>query len=297
MRERKYVRFNVNMYSDTKFKIIDKRPERDLIHYIWIRIVTLAGKCNGEGELYMSRTIPYTVETLAIEFGRDDGEVKVALDLLMELEMIELTEENVFKVTNFVKHQNIKVKEKVNTEDRNNVKEAAVKSNEIQEIKEKEFSQNQSSSAIVKNEAIMKDAEDAIKEQKIIEKDTFNEAKEIELQNIKEDAAIEINKNVEESVCKNINEAETGTGLQEKPLKLLNVKNNGKGHKNKKTEDIIVFDFEEKEEEQIDGFYDGERPLGKGERVIREFQMFWEGWDKENNKFALFINVLNVIYF
>lgn len=272
MRERKYVRFNVNMYSDTKFKIIDKRPERDLIHYIWICMVILAGKCNQEGELYMSRTIPYTVETLAIEFGRDDGEVKVALDLLMELEMIELTEENVFKVTNFVKHQNMKVKEKVKTEDINNIKEAVLKSNEIQDIKEKEVSQNQNLSAIVKNEAIVKDAEDTIKEQKILEKETFNEAKEAELQNIKEDATIEINKNVVEDSRENINK-EKGE-LQEKSLKLLKVKNNSRGHKKKKTEDISVFDFEENEEEQIDGFYDGERPLGKGERVIREFQMF-----------------------
>lgn len=275
MRERRYIKFRTDMYADTKFKIIDTKPNRDLIHYVWMRMVILAGKCNEEGELYMSRTIPYTVETLAIEFGRGDDEVKGALDLLMELEMIELTEENVFKVKNFAKHQNIKVKENVKTEDRNHIKEVVLKSNEIQEVKEKESSQNQSSSSIEKNEAIMKDAEDTIKEQKILEKDNFNEAKEIQLQNIIENAD-DINKNVAQDTCETINEAESGGDFQKKPSKLIKMKNNNKSYKKKKTEEIKVFDFEENKEE-INGFNDGEIPLGKGERVIWEFAKSCEG--------------------
>jgi predicted phage replisome organizer len=113
MRERKFVKVRVDMYDDTKFKIIDRMPKRDLIHYVWSRIVVLAGKVNQEGELYMSRNISYTVETLAIEFNRDIDEIKTALDVLVQLEMIEFTEDKIYKVKNFVKHQNIKAKEKV----------------------------------------------------------------------------------------------------------------------------------------------------------------------------------------
>ncbi|NOW87886.1 putative phage replisome organizer [Clostridium beijerinckii] len=112
MRERKYVKFRVDMYEDTKFKIVDRMTNRDLIHYVWNRVVVLAGKVNQEGELYMSRNIPYTVETLSIEFNREISEVKAALDVLMNLEMIEIGDNNIYKVKNFVKHQNIKVKEK-----------------------------------------------------------------------------------------------------------------------------------------------------------------------------------------
>ena len=111
MRERKYVKFRVDMYADTKFKIIDMKPERDLIHYVWNRIVLLAGKVNLEGDLYFSKTIPYTIETLAIEFNRDATNVKSALELLRELEMIELSGGKVYRVKNFAKHQGIKVKE------------------------------------------------------------------------------------------------------------------------------------------------------------------------------------------
>jgi len=126
MRERKYIKLKVNMYDDTKFKIIDMKPERDLIHYVWTRILVLAGKVNLEGDLYMSKNIPYTVETLAIEFNREANQIKLALDVFIELEMLELTEGNVYRVKNFAKHQNLKVKETVNTslignEDSNNL--------------------------------------------------------------------------------------------------------------------------------------------------------------------------------
>jgi predicted phage replisome organizer len=112
MRERKYVKFRVDMYEDTKFKIIDMKPERDVIHYIWNRLVLLAGKGNLEGELFLSKNIQYTIETLAIEFNRDASQIKIALEVFIELEMLELIEGKVYKVKNFAKHQNIKVQKK-----------------------------------------------------------------------------------------------------------------------------------------------------------------------------------------
>ncbi|BCZ48998.1 hypothetical protein psyc5s11_50650 [Clostridium gelidum] len=113
MKERKFVKLKVDMYEDTKFKIIDTMPKRDLINYIWTRLLTLAGKVNLAGELYLSKNIPYTVETLAIEFNRSAIEVELALRTFQDLEMVEFTADNVYKIKNFAKHQNIKVEEKV----------------------------------------------------------------------------------------------------------------------------------------------------------------------------------------
>ena len=118
MAYRKNVKLKVNMDEDTKFKIIDRKPENDLIHYVWIRFATLAGMANLEGNLYMSKNIPYTLETLAIEFNRDTTKIKLVLDVLMELEMIEITEHNIYIVKNFAKHQNIKVKEIIKTKEK-----------------------------------------------------------------------------------------------------------------------------------------------------------------------------------
>ncbi|NFN50215.1 replisome organizer, partial [Clostridium botulinum] len=113
MKERKFVKLRVDMYGDTKFKIIDTMEERDLIHYIWTRLLTLAGKVNLEGKLYMSKSIPYSMETLAIEFNRGVSKIELALNVFKDLEMIELSEDNVYRVKNFAKHQNIKIKENV----------------------------------------------------------------------------------------------------------------------------------------------------------------------------------------
>ncbi|ACD52758.1 phage protein [Clostridium botulinum] len=116
--ERKIVKLRVDMYNDTKFKIIDTMEHRDLIHYIWTRLLTLAGKVNLEGKLYLSRSIPYTIETLALEFNRSVKKVELALKVFMDLEMIELGENNVYKVRNFAKHQNIKPKKKEDSNDK-----------------------------------------------------------------------------------------------------------------------------------------------------------------------------------
>ncbi|MDO5518827.1 MAG: phage replisome organizer N-terminal domain-containing protein [Clostridium sp.] len=108
MKERRKVKINVNMFDDTKLKIIDTKPERDLINYIWFRLITLAGKVDRDGELYLSHNIAYTPETLAIEFNRGTYQINITLDILIELEMIEIINGGVYKVKNFSKHQNIR---------------------------------------------------------------------------------------------------------------------------------------------------------------------------------------------
>ena len=99
------------MFEYTKFKLIDRMKERNLINYVWFRIMTLAGKVNKGGDLYFSTTKPYTVETLAVEFNREESEIELALGVLVDLEIIEVTENNLYRVKNFAKHQGIKSKE------------------------------------------------------------------------------------------------------------------------------------------------------------------------------------------
>ncbi|OOM68085.1 hypothetical protein CLOBL_53840 [Clostridium sp. BL-8] len=106
------------MHEDTKFKIIDRMEQRDLIHYIWIRLIALAGKVNLGGALFLSRNIPYTIETLAIEFNREPSQVELAMETFIGLEMVELTEDKIYRVKNFAKHQNIKIEDKNKTEDK-----------------------------------------------------------------------------------------------------------------------------------------------------------------------------------
>ena len=113
MIERKIIKVRTDMFEDTKFKLIDRMKERNLINYIWFRIMTLAGKVNKGGDLYFSTTKPYTVETLAVEFNREESEIELALGVLVDLEIMEVTENYLYRVKNFAKHQGIKSKEKI----------------------------------------------------------------------------------------------------------------------------------------------------------------------------------------
>ena len=177
MRERKSVKLRVDMNEDTKFKIIDQKPERDLIYCIWIKLVLLAGKVNKEGELHLSSSIPYTIETLAIEFNRDVNQVKLALNVFLELEMIEIVKHNIYKVKNFVKHQNIKVKEE-NKEADNQIKlensiqddsEVLNKKDEAQKTLERKIDINISEKEKNKKEKLKDNKIDKIKNQDIKE--------------------------------------------------------------------------------------------------------------------------------
>ena len=139
MKERRFVKLRSDMYSDTKFKIIDTKPERDTIHYIWTRLLTLAARVNLRGDLFMSRNLPYTIETLAIELNRSEEQIKLAIDVFLELEMIELVDGRIYRVKNFAKHQNIKVEEKAKSE----IKEINAKNNKYIKILIK-YTDNQS---------------------------------------------------------------------------------------------------------------------------------------------------------
>jgi len=247
MRERKVVKFRVDMYDDTKFKIIDMKPERDLIHYIWTRLVTLAGKVNLEGDLYMSKNIPYTIETLAIEFNRGEEQIKLALDVFIELEMLEITDGSVYRVKNFAKHQNIKVKEKIKSE----YKEHYVKNIEaaIKEVSKDEICDNEDKEAenkLGKNEAI----------------DIRNDDKsDLEI------TSSEIGKD------NNMSSETIDNSFQDNiPIPLESKKNRKSNRKKKKDELFDIADEEGIEDNVLGWFTDGndERPLGEGERVVLE---------------------------
>lgn len=254
MRERKYVKIKVDMYEDTKFKIIDMKPERDVIHYIWNRLVTLAGKVNCEGELYMSKNIPYTIETLAIEFNRNVEQVKLALDIFRELEMIEIHAGDVYIVKNFAKHQNIKFKEKIKSK----VEEEETSNEEVNII---ETSKDQTEMDHDKNK---------------VDKNRDKEEKKNEEQNQPESGGnptngdeLNLHKNNITNVDNNRINNKDSTSSQEKiPISLE--KKRKKPSKNIKKEVNIEIAEEEFEDDRIVCFYESgeERPLEEGESVI-----------------------------
>ncbi|AGF59183.1 putative phage replisome organizer [Clostridium saccharoperbutylacetonicum] len=250
MRERKYVKFRIDMPDDTKLKIIDKMPERDLIQYIWFRLVLLAGKVNLMGELYLSKNIPYSIETLAIEINREEKDIELALNTFIKLEMVEVTEDKIYRVKNFAKHQNIKVDKKVE-----------IKKDESEDIKE--FKENSE-----------------LKNQDNVELITINKKEKLKVDNNKEEIYKKDNVDIgnEKVINLEINNEKSNVELETQTTVNENMYDIKIGSENKKTRKVkrrkknnIISDFsDDNAEEEVCEFKSGdiENTLKKGEIIV-----------------------------
>ena len=117
----KWIKITTNMFEDEKIDFIESLPESDSIIIIWIKLLTIAGKCNSGGFIYLTEKIPYTENMLSHKFKRPLATVRLALNTLAELDMIEFDEESFLKITNWEKHQNIDGLAKIREQNRKRV--------------------------------------------------------------------------------------------------------------------------------------------------------------------------------
>ena len=85
MSDIKWIKITTNMFEDEKIRLIDAMPERDTIHYVWIRLLVQAGKTNAGGFIFLNENIPYTDEMLATIFSRPLTSIRLALKTLVDL--------------------------------------------------------------------------------------------------------------------------------------------------------------------------------------------------------------------
>ena len=120
MSEVKWIKLALAMFDDDKIKFIESLPEADTILTIWIKLLIQAGKCNSNGFIMLTEKIPFTVESLAHQFGRPLNTVKLAINTFIQLEMLEL-DNNVLFLPNWEKHQNIDGLDKIKQKTRERV--------------------------------------------------------------------------------------------------------------------------------------------------------------------------------
>lgn len=112
MSEVKWIKITTDMFEDEKIDFIQSLPESDSMIIIWVRLLTLAGKCNHNGYIYLTENIPYTDDMLAHKFKKPLNIVRLALQTFERLDMIEVTDKGLL-LTNWSKHQNIDGLEKI----------------------------------------------------------------------------------------------------------------------------------------------------------------------------------------
>ncbi|SHN77441.1 phage replisome organizer N-terminal domain-containing protein [Desulfitobacterium chlororespirans] len=132
MADVKWIKLATNMFDDEKIDFISSLPEADSILLIWIRLLTLAGKCNAGGYILLTENIPYTEDMLAHKFRKPASTVKLALETFRKLGMMETDEMGLF-LPNWEKHQNIEGLEKIREQTAHRVSRYRQKQRELQE--------------------------------------------------------------------------------------------------------------------------------------------------------------------
>lgn len=121
MADVKWIKITTSMFDDEKIRIIESMPDADAILVIWIKLLTLAGKNNTNGFIFLSENIPYTDEMLSTIFNRPLNTVRLALQTFKQFGMVDYDEKNFLYLVNWEKHQNIEGLEKIREQTRKRV--------------------------------------------------------------------------------------------------------------------------------------------------------------------------------
>ena len=130
MADVKWIKLNIDMFDDEKIKIIQSMPEGDAMCVIWIKLLTLAGKTNDKGYVYITDDMPYTDEMLSVIFNKPLNTVRLALDTFTKLGMIDVDSKGIY-LLNFDRHQSLDKLEKIKEQTRARVQRHREKQKQI----------------------------------------------------------------------------------------------------------------------------------------------------------------------
>ena len=104
--EVKWIKITTDMFDNRKIRHLRRLPDGNNIVLIWVMLLTMAGRCNSGGMIFLTENIPYTPKMLADELDFEESTVLLALEALERLEMI-VTDHGFFVIAGWEEHQNI----------------------------------------------------------------------------------------------------------------------------------------------------------------------------------------------
>ena len=117
MNDVRWVKLTTDMFDNRKIKHLRKLPEGNSIVLIWVMLLTMAGRCNAGGMIFLTENIPYTPKMLADELGFEESTIHLALQALENFRMI-VTNGNYFSVAGWEEYQNIEGMDKIREQTR-----------------------------------------------------------------------------------------------------------------------------------------------------------------------------------
>lgn len=112
-----WVKITTDMFDNRKIKHLRRLPDGNSIVLIWVMLLTMAGRCNAGGMIFLTENIPYTPKMLADELDFEENTVKLALQALEQFQMI-VTDGDRFRIAGWEEYQNIEGLEKIREQNR-----------------------------------------------------------------------------------------------------------------------------------------------------------------------------------
>lgn len=120
MSEIKWIKLTTDMFDNRKIKHLRRLPDGNNIVLIWVMLLTMAGRCNSNGMIFLTENIPYTTKMLADELNFEENTVILALQALEQLNMV-VTNNGFFTISGWSEYQNIDGMDKIREQNRQRV--------------------------------------------------------------------------------------------------------------------------------------------------------------------------------
>lgn len=117
MKYAKWIKLMTDMFDNRKIKHLRRLPEGNNIVLIWVMLLTMAGRCNSGGMIFLTENIPYTPKMLADELDFEESTVQLALTVLQQMNMI-VTDSGFFSIAGWDEYQNIEGMERIREQNR-----------------------------------------------------------------------------------------------------------------------------------------------------------------------------------
>ena len=101
----KWISVSTDIFNDSKMCAIESMKDGMMFELIWIKILCLAGNCNENGYLLVTKGIPFSVEMMAKTFRMDVELIQQAVDIFLKMGMMEFVD-GTYVISNWLKHQN-----------------------------------------------------------------------------------------------------------------------------------------------------------------------------------------------
>lgn len=117
----KWVKLSVEFLDNRKIKHLRTLENGDSIVLIWVMLLTIAGRCNDSGLVYLTDNVNYSPQLFANEYGFNVKIIETALKAFQLLDMIDISSDGLIEIIGWGEHQSIDGLEKIREQTRQRV--------------------------------------------------------------------------------------------------------------------------------------------------------------------------------